>query len=1102
LTSRTTGETRTTLTGPNGEYSFTDLVIFNPQPVSIAGLTPASKTAGEDGFLLTVDGNGFVDGSLVLWNESGRSTTFVSSKRLTALIPKSDIATAGTANVTVVNPDGSTSNARSFTINRPAPAVLSNLVPPSTTAGGLDFTLTVNGTGFVSGSMVRWVRSNGSFIDRPPISSVSPTQLRVTIPQGEIANPGTVNVRVVNPGNIVSTNQLPFTINPAPAPRLTSMNPHSATAGGPGFQLTIFGTGFVSGSTVQWGGSNRATQFVSPTQLRAQILTSDLGTARTVSMTVGNPGSLPSNELCFTITPPPPPPPPSGRPALARFVERHSIAAGSSSFDLTIVGTGFRSLGDPEFPSISRVRWNGQIRQTTFVNSTMLRARITAADIAQPGRASVTVVDPITSIPISNELCFTITPPVVLVFVGPSLAEASSASAPEPEPDEGQAQGPVEYTVTPSATTPDGRPVEFSPSNRTYSSLSGDVTDANFAAIGPTYTIGGTVTGLNGTMVEMTLTLLSNSTSPPRTAMTRMSGTYDFTNCIYLGDYQVTAPANHPSYSFTPPDGHLIPGLDGLHSGADFTATPTCASPAITSQPASLTQCVGQSATFSVAAAGTGLTYQWRESGTAISGATSSSYSITAVAASDAGNYDVIVTGSCGSVTSNAATLTVSTPPAITSQPVSLTKCVGQSATFSVTATGTGLTYQWRENGANIPGATAGSYALASVGASDAGSYDVVISGACSSAVTSTTATLTVHAAPAITAQPSNQTVCVGAPASFSVTASGTGPFSYQWRKNGAAINGATNSSYNIAAAAASDAGSYDVVVTGACGSVTSSAASLTINTPPSVTADPTDQTVCAGASVTFTAAASGAPTVQWQVSADGGASFADLSGMTSPTLTFTASAAQNGNRYRAVFTSACGSATTAVATLTVSACTPALMLSYNGLLRDRVGQGETALSSDTLMDGTFTVALQAGSGNRTVTSLQLTRSGNSGIWDTIPSNGFWVLGAANSLEAPLLNSATGAVSFAVADGGSFTVFASDFNNSLFGPGSSFALTVNFADGSTATAGATVPGEAIAHPLMPSFAIFNYAPGGGFFNPLGFIIVRSVMSFGIGAKEA
>ena len=111
------------------------------------------------------------------------------------------------------------------------------------------------------------------------------------------------------------------------------------------------------------------------------------------------------------------------------------------------------------------------------------------------------------------------------------------------------------------------------------------------------------------------------------------------------------------------------------------------------------------------------------------------------------------------------------------------------------------------------------------------------------------------------------------------------------------------------------------------------------------------------------------------------------------------------------------------------------------------------ALAADNFLDGTFTVTLQAGSGNRTVTSLDLRRSANTGIWDTIPNDTYWVSGAASSLDAPLLNASNGTVNFALGDGGSFSIFASDTSN-LFAAGSNFTLSVGFSDGTNATASA------------------------------------------------
>src|SRR5439155_533781 len=131
----------------------------------------------------------------------------------------------------------------------------------------------------------------------------------------------------------------------------------------------------------------------------------------------------------------------------------------------------------------------------------------------------------------------------------------------------------------------------------------------------------------------------------------------------------------------------------------------------------------------------------------------------------------------------------------------------------SVSAGGTApLSYQWRKNSSPIGNATNSTYNIASTVTGDAGSYDVVVSNVCGAA-TSGAATLTVNTAPAVTSDPTNQVVCAGSPASFSVSAGGTAPSSYQWRKNNSPIANATNSTYNIASTVTGDAGSYDVVV-------------------------------------------------------------------------------------------------------------------------------------------------------------------------------------------------------------------------------------------------------------------------------------------------
>jgi hypothetical protein len=175
---------------------------------------------------------------------------------------------------------------------------------------------------------------------------------------------------------------------------------------------------------------------------------------------------------------------------------------------------------------------------------------------------------------------------------------------------------------------------------------------------------------------------------------------------------------------------------------------------------------------------------------------------------------------------------TSAVPPSITMQPASQTVKVGQAATFSVTATGTSpLTYQWKKNGVSISGATSLSYTTPATTSSDNGSKFTAAISNVAGAITSSAAILSVNSPPSITAQPSSQTVTAGNTATFPVTAAGTAPMSYQWRKNGAVISGVTSASYTTPATTTSDSGEqFTVVVSNSMGSVTSSAAMLTVN--------------------------------------------------------------------------------------------------------------------------------------------------------------------------------------------------------------------------------------------------------------------------------
>ena len=347
--------------------------------------------------------------------------------------------------------------------------------------------------------------------------------------------------------------------------------------------------------------------------------------------------------------------------------------------------------------------------------------------------------------------------------------------------------------------------------------------------------------------------------------------------------------------------------------------------PAITTQPADQTAITGQTATFSVSATGTSLKYQWKKADKDIPGATLRTYTTPATSSADSGaRYSVSVSNSLSTVTSNTVTLTVSdtaVAPSISSQPTAQSVNEGQSATFSVTASGTApLIYQWQKDSTDISGATSSTYTTPATSSTDNGAqYSVVvINGA--GTVISSKATLTVTATvekPAITTQPAAQTVTEGESATFSVTASGTAPFTYQWKKNGTNIEGVTTSSHTTDATVLADSGAvFTVVVSNSAGTVTSSGATLTVNVPPAITAQPAAQTITAGDMATFSVTATGTGTLSYQWKK--GSTVipgATTSSYTTPAMGY----AGNGAEYSVVLTDSVGTTTSSSARLTVT---------------------------------------------------------------------------------------------------------------------------------------------------------------------------------------
>ena len=691
----TAGTASVTVTNPAPGGGTSGSLSFTINPVSAPTLTsaaPTSATAGGAAFTLTLTGTGFVAGATVNFGANPAITpSSVTSTQIVATIPAADITTAGTVNVTVTNPaGGGTSNAQTFTVNNPAPTATS-LSPTSATAGGAAFSLTVNGTGFVSTSVVKF---NGA---AKTTTFVNATQLTAAITAADIATAGTATVTVTNPapGGGTSGN-LSFTINAASAPTLTSVAPTSATVGGAAFTLTLTGTGFVTGATVNFGTSPTITpSSVTSTQIVATIPAADIVIAGTVNLTVTNPaGGGTSNAQTFTINNPAP---------TATSLSPTSATAGGAAFTLTVNGTGFVST--------SVVKFNGAAKTTTFVNATQLTAAITAADIATAGTASVTVTNPAPGGGTSGSLSFTINP-----VSAPTLTSAAPTSA---------TAGGAAFTLTltgtgfvAGATVNFGNNPAITPSSVTSTQIVATIPAADIATAGSvnvtvtnpagggtsnaqTFSINNpapTATSLSPTSATAggaAFSLTVNGTGFVSTSVVKFNGaakTTTFVNATQL-TAAITAADIATAGTATVTVTNPAPG-GGTSGTLSFTINPVSA-PTLTSlAPTSAT--VGGAA-FTLTLTGTGFvagaTVNFGSNPAITPSSVTSTQIVATIPAADivtASTVNVTVTNPAGGGTSNAQTFSINNP-APTATSLSPTSATAGGAAFTLTVNGTGF---------------------------------------------------------------------------------------------------------------------------------------------------------------------------------------------------------------------------------------------------------------------------------------------------------------------------------------------------------------------------------------------------------------------------
>jgi len=324
---------------------------------------------------------------------------------------------------------------------------------------------------------------------------------------------------------------------------------------------------------------------------------------------------------------------------------------------------------------------------------------------------------------------------------------------------------------------------------------------------------------------------------------------------------------------------------------------------AIINQPQSVSTCSGTNAVFAVSASGTNLTYQWRKGTVNLTEATSqvgvntNSLTIRNVASGNAGDYNCVVSSTCGNITTNTVALSVTTSPQLTAQPASRAVCTGTTITFGVTATGASG-YVWKRN--DVVLANTGKYSgvntatltITAATVSEAGTYTCTIANPCGNDLVSTAAQLTIATSPSITAKSANLSLCVDQPAIMSITATGSN-LTYQWKKNGtnlndaAGISGTKTSELIITKSKQSDAGNYTCEVSSGCGaSQVSSAIVLAVQSVATINTQPQPRQVCQGEDVLFSVIVSGTvQSYQWKKNGVNLANNTKYSGVLSATL-------------------------------------------------------------------------------------------------------------------------------------------------------------------------------------------------------------------------
>ena len=893
------------------------VAIMNNLPVPVIGqpLMPNAAPAGTAGLTLTVNGSQFVPSSTVNWNGSPLATTYVSPIQLTAVVPASDLLGETTATVTVVNPGpgGGTSNPSFFSITIPTPSVNFATSTVQIAAQG-----SFNPSYILSADF----RNNG-IQDLAVVSQCNSSN--VTCTSGSY---GVVTILLGHGDGTFDTGDL---LEVSQAPVMAVAGDFNGDGKIDLAVLSNLGSGNLSVSILLGNGDGTFTPGTQTPYIgligngpgllgpAAAFVAGDFNRDGKLDLLVVNPSDgsytllLGNGNGTFTSVPSAP----------SVFLDPNSVATGDfngdGNLDFAVAGSNTESgvpqitimlgNGDGTFePSATPLSLDSDVVPTSLVSGSFNLDGIPDLAFSNPPgsiqvftgngdgsftHASSTVLPTLSALALAAadlngdnnlDLMATVDGSAVALL---NLGNDSFQDGPSTN------VGNDPMSVAIADFNGDGR-LDAAVAN----SVDGTVTillqagiptlNETSIAFGEEYV--GTTTPAP-TDVTLTNTGSANLTFGPISITGENSAAFSQTNTCTGQPALTLAPGASCSVTvdFLAGNGGGLAVVATLSFGPSqattyVTLAGTAVNLVINTQPQSQSIAPGQTATLSVAATGiAGLTYQWYQglsgnTANPIAGATNSTFTTPALTATT--NYWVQVSASgpvAEQTNSTTAAITVVSPPAISVQPLSQSIAPNQTATLSVTATGTGtLTYQWftglsGDTTNPIAGATASTVTTPALTAATNYWVQVSASGPPAETVSSTTAAITVVPPPAISVQPLSQSIAPNQTATLSVTATGTGTLTYQWFTglSGDTTNpiaGATASTFTTPALTA--ATNYWVQVSESVlpsDTTNSNTATITVVPPPAISVQPLSQSIAPNQTATLSVTATGTGTLTYQ---------------------------------------------------------------------------------------------------------------------------------------------------------------------------------------------------------------------------------------------